>query len=54
MRFLLPVPSICLILCCPGVNGLAALDEGGFVSALVAAAAVDHAVGLQRIVGIFL
>lgn len=55
--FLLPVASICFILCYPawfrtGGND-AALDNRRFGSALSAAAAVDHAACLQRIAVIF-
>ena len=58
VRFLLPIASICFIPCCPawsrtGGNDIAALDNRRFGSALSAVAAVDRAVGLQRIVVIF-
>lgn len=56
--FLLPVASICFILCYPAWfrtcgNDIAALDNRRFGSALSAAAAVDHAACLQRIAVIF-
>lgn len=54
--FLLPVASICFILCYPAwlrTGGNDAALDNRFGSALSAAAAVDHAACLQRIAVIF-